>query len=81
METNYRKWLLLFLASNPFNPFFENIKSFSKIPSSTLRKLFPIIEKEAISSKLEMMEIIVPVDRSKAKITLKTKEIGHTPFA
>lgn len=63
------------------NSFFETNKSFSKIPSSTLKELFPIIEKKVSDSKLEMMEIIVPVDRSKAKITLRTKEIGNTLFA
>jgi len=55
--------------------------SYSKIPQSTIQAIIPVEEKVIQSPKIEMMEIIVPVDKSKSKITIRTKEIENDLFA
>jgi hypothetical protein len=52
-----------------------------KIPKSTVKALIPVKEMDRDGVKVEMMQIIVPVDRSKSKITINTREIEDGIFS
>lgn len=63
------------------DPAFQTKRIYSRIPASTLKLLIPFEEKEQTPLPPKMMQILVPVDRSKSKITLKTEEIENNLFA
>jgi len=54
---------------------------YRKIPQSTIKRLIPSKAKTQIASKVKMMQIIVPVDKTKSKITIRTKEIEDDLFS
>jgi hypothetical protein len=60
---------------------FEPRRTFSNIPSSTIRNIFPSAEKEPEEPSVEMMQIIIPVDKSKSKHILSIREIENNLFS
>ncbi len=73
---NHEAYSIL-LTNSKFTPQIE----YRKIPQSTLKLLLPSKAKEQIASNVKMMQIIVPVDKTKSKITIRTKEIENDLFS
>jgi len=51
------------------------------IPQSTVKLIIPAKVKEQVTANVKMMQIIVPVDKTKSKITIRTKEIENDLFS
>lgn len=55
--------------------------AYRKIPKSTVKIIVPTKIKEQLAPNVQMMQIIVPVDKTKSKITIPTKEIDDDLFS
>lgn len=55
--------------------------AYRKIPQNTIKRIIPSKVKEQLVADIKMMQIIVPVDRTKSKITIRTKEIENNFFS
>jgi len=67
----------IILTNSKFTPQIE----YRKIPQSILKLLLPSKVKTQIAANVKMMQIIVPVDKTKSKITIRTKEIENDLFS
>ena len=65
------------LTNSKFTP----RKEYRKIPQSTVKIIIPSKAKEQVAPNVKMMQILVPVDKSKSKITIQTKEIENDLFS
>lgn len=73
---NHEAYSIIFTNSK-----FTPQKTYRKIPQSTIRLIIPSKAKETIAPNVKMMQIIVPVDKTKSKITIRTKEIENDLFS
>ena len=55
--------------------------AYRKIPQSTIKIIIPAKVKEQFAPNIKMMQILVPVDKTKSKITIPTKEIENDLFS
>ncbi|MFK7982596.1 MAG: hypothetical protein AB8G86_21640 [Saprospiraceae bacterium] len=55
--------------------------AYRRIPQSTIKLIIPSKVKEQVTANVKMMQIIVPVDKTKSKITIRTKEIENDLFS
>ncbi len=55
--------------------------AYHKIPQSTIKIIVPSKVKEQLAPNIKMMQILVPVDKTKSKITIPTKEIENDLFS
>ena len=67
----------ILLTNSKFTP----LKTYRKIPQSTIKLIIPSKAKEHKGTQVKMMQIIVPVDKTKSKITIPTKEIENNLFS
>ena len=67
----------IILTNSKFTP----TKEYRKIPQRTVKFLIPSRIKEQVASNVKMMQILVPVDKTKSKITIQTKEIENDLFS
>lgn len=63
------------------NPKFERKKTYSRIPKSTVDVLFPAVNPEDEEPSFEVMQIIIPVDKSKDSFTIKRKQLEEDLFS
>lgn len=55
--------------------------TYRKIPKLIVKTIIPTKIKEQLAPNVKMMQIIVPVDKTKSKITIPTKEIDDDLFS
>ncbi|MEM9888750.1 MAG: hypothetical protein AAF849_22835 [Bacteroidota bacterium] len=63
------------------NSKFQKRKVYRRIPKSTVQVIVPKEEKNGDSAIIELMQVVVPVDKSKPKLTIRTEDIQDDLFS